>query len=176
MLRPLPGPPDRRRRIEVRSAAPRPIPDALRCGRLETPPPDWVIKGRFCERPEYPTGTLVDWNDCRTGNVLFRRDIIPDGEPPFREEFGTGGEDKDFFHRLATVGHTFTWCNEAPVSESVPASRLTRKFMLQRALLRGKNSLCIGGNRMASLVKSLIAVPSYALLLPIGLLRGQPGL
>jgi glycosyltransferase involved in cell wall biosynthesis len=140
---------------------------------FETPPPDWVVKGRFCERPEYPTGTPVDWNDCRTGNVLFRREVIPDGEAPFREEFGTGGEDKDFFRRLAEAGHTFIWCNEAPVSESVPASRLTRTYMLRRALLRGRNSLRIGGNRLASIAKSAIAVPSYALLLPLALLRGQ---
>lgn len=140
---------------------------------FETPPPEWVIKGRFCERPEYPTGTPVTWDNCRTGNVLFRREAIPNGEPPFRAEFGTGGEDKDFFQRLAAEGHTFIWCNEAPVFESVPASRLTRKYMLQRALLRGKNSLRIGGNRTASLLKSLIAIPSYALLLPFTLFRGQ---
>ena len=85
----------------------------------------------------------------------------------------TGGEDKDFFRRLAEAGHTFTWCDEAPVFESVPASRLTRKYMLQRALLRGRNSLRLGGNRLASLAKSAIAIPSYALLMPLALLRGQ---
>lgn len=140
---------------------------------FETPPPDWVITGHFCERPEYPTGTPLNWNACRTGNVLFRRNIIPEGNPPFREEFGTGGEDKDFFMRLASDGHTFVWCNEAPVLESVPASRLTRKYMLQRALLRGRNSLRIGGNQAVSLMKSTIAIPCYGLFLPFAFLRGQ---
>ncbi|MES2467154.1 MAG: glycosyltransferase family 2 protein [Verrucomicrobiota bacterium] len=139
---------------------------------FETPPPAWVIQGRFCERPECPTGTALDWQNCRTGNVLFRRNIIAAGEPPFREEFGTGGEDKDFFMRLAKAGHTFVWCNEAVVSESVPASRLTRKYMLQRALLRGKNSLRITHHRAASLAKSVVAVPAYSLLLPLALVQG----
>jgi succinoglycan biosynthesis protein ExoM len=139
---------------------------------FETSPPEWVIKGRFCERPECPTGTPVSWDQCRTGNVLFRRSALPAGEPPFREEFGTGGEDKDFFRRLAAAGHTFVWCNEAAVSESVPASRLTRKYMLQRALLRGKNSLRLKDNLPVSLGKSLVAVPVYSLLLPISLLQG----
>jgi hypothetical protein len=66
------------------------------------------------------------WDQCRTGNVLFRHGVLPAGEPPFREEYGTGVEDKDFFRRLAAAGHSFVWCNEAVVSESVPASRLTR--------------------------------------------------
>ncbi len=139
---------------------------------FETPPPEWVVKGRFCERPECPTGTFIDWQNCRTGNVLFGRSILPEGEPPFREEFGTGGEDKDFFMRLAARNHAFVWCNEAVVSESVPASRLTRKYMLQRALLRGRNSLRLRDNRLASLAKSTLAVPSYSLLLPIALIQG----
>ena len=139
---------------------------------FETPPPAWVIQGRFCERPECPTGTTLHWQNCRTGNVLFRRNILAAGEPPFREEFGTGGEDKDFFMRLAKTGHTFVWCNEAVVSESVPASRLTRKYMLQRALLRGKNSLRLTHNRPASLAKSVVAVPAYSLLLPLALVQG----
>ena len=141
---------------------------------FETPPPDWVVKGRFCERPKYPTGTSVAWDDCRTGNVLFRREIIPDDKPPFREEFGTGGEDKDFFRRLAEDGYTFAWCNEAPVSESVPASRLTRKYMLQRALLRGQNSLKISKGRLLALLKTSIALPLYLVIAPIVLLSGQP--
>jgi succinoglycan biosynthesis protein ExoM len=139
---------------------------------FETPPPAWVIQGRFCERPECPTGTVLDWQNCRTGNVLFRRSVLAAGEPPFREEFGTGGEDKDFFMRLAKAGHTFVWCNEAVVSESVPASRLTRKYMLQRALLRGKNSFRLRHKHFSSVIKSMVAVPVYCLVLPVALLRG----
>jgi hypothetical protein len=140
---------------------------------FDNPPPAWIVRGRFCERPEHPTGTVMDWNDCRTGNLLFRRSIIPAGEAPFREEFGTGGEDKDFFMRMTQRGHVFVWCNEGVAFETVPPNRQTRRYMLGRALLRGRNSLKLTRGRVVLLLKSFIAVPLYALALPITLIFGQ---
>src|SRR5262245_8690444 len=67
---------------------------------FEELPPRWLIKGGFFERLEYPTGRIMDWEESRTGNLLFRRSIL-DGVPvAFKPEFGTGGEDKDFFMRM----------------------------------------------------------------------------
>ena len=62
-------------------------------------PPAWLIKGRFCERPEHPTGTVMATGTrCRTGNVLFRRSILAGTSANlFGREFGSGGEDVDFF-------------------------------------------------------------------------------
>lgn len=74
-------------------------------------PPRWVESGRFFERPEHPTGFVMDWEECRTGNVLFRRSIIKDLAEPFDPKFGTGGEDKDFFMRMSRDGCVFVWCN-----------------------------------------------------------------
>lgn len=140
---------------------------------FDQPPPAWIVRGRFCERPEHPTGFLMDWNECRTGNLLFRRAIIPADELPFREQFGTGGEDKDFFMRMTERGSVFRWCNEAVAYETVPPSRQTRGYMLHRALLRGRNSLKFSRGRAVLIVKSLLAVPLYALVLPVTLLLGQ---
>src|SRR3990172_4531240 len=39
--------------------------------KFEVEPPDWVLKGRFCERPKHDTGTKTHWKSCRTGNVLL---------------------------------------------------------------------------------------------------------
>ena len=103
-------------------------------------PPSWLVKGRFYERPTHATGFTMPWHECRTGNVLFRRSILPAGEAPFRPEFGTGGEDQDFFRRMIQTGHRFIWCDEAVAYEEVPASRWSRRFLLRRALLRGRNS------------------------------------
>jgi glycosyltransferase involved in cell wall biosynthesis len=140
---------------------------------FDAPPPSWLLKGRFCERPEHPTGTKLAWTQCRTGNVLFRRSILPADAPPFRSQFGTGGEDVDFFQRMTSAGATFVWCNEAVAYETVPPSRWTRKYALQRALLRGKNSLKISEGRLVLLAKSIIAVPIYAIILPFSLLAGH---
>jgi succinoglycan biosynthesis protein ExoM len=140
---------------------------------FESPPPDWIVRGRFCERPEYPTGRTMGWDECRTGNVLFRREILKSLEQPFKAEFGTGGEDKDFFMRLTQRGHVFIWCNEAVAYETVPASRCTRAYLLRRALLRGRNILKHPVGRLGLLARSIVAVPIYSLALPALLFAGQ---
>jgi succinoglycan biosynthesis protein ExoM len=140
---------------------------------FDVSPPRWIIDGGFCERPEHPTGTVMEWSKCRTGNVLLRRAMLHDLPAPFRAEFGTGGEDVDFFHRMTLRGHVFVWCNEAVAYEVVPPTRWTRRYMLARALLRGRNNLKLGNTRAKALVKSIIAVPAYSLVLPGALLFGQ---
>jgi succinoglycan biosynthesis protein ExoM len=136
-------------------------------------PPRWLVKGRFYERPTHCTGFSVSWQECRTGNVLFRRSILPVGEPPFRREFGTGGEDQDFFRRMIQNGHRFMWCDEAVAYEVVPSSRWGRRFLLSRALLRGRNTFRHPRHRIRNLLKSVVAVIVYALALPVLLLAGH---
>ena len=92
-------------------------------------PPQWLIKGGFYQRPTHATGFVMPWQECRTGNVLFRRNILDPSEPPFRQEFGGGGEDQDFFRRMIERGHRFLWCDEAVVYEVVPPSRWSRRLM-----------------------------------------------
>jgi len=43
---------------------------------FEHKPPQWIIKGKFFERPEYGTGYRMNWPETRTGNLLFRREIL----------------------------------------------------------------------------------------------------
>lgn len=140
---------------------------------FEESPPSWVVKGRFCERPEHPTGRVMDWEESRTGNLLFRRDIIAGIAEPFDPQFGTGGEDMDFFRRSGEAGHVFVWCNDAAAYESVPCARLTRTYMLRRALLRGKNILKHSSSRARFILTSLAAVPLYLVVLPLCLFAGQ---
>lgn len=139
----------------------------------DCPPPDWVKKGGFFERPYYATGHQLNWSETRTGNLLFNRQILDPGEVPFRAEFGTAGEDVDFFRRMMVKGCTFIWCNEAVVYEAIPALRCTRAYLLKRALLRGSNFSKQKTNRIRNAVKSLIALPCYAVALPFLALFGQ---
>src|ERR1700737_2938652 len=140
---------------------------------FESEPPRWVKDGKFFERPTYATGYNLSWSETRTGNVLFCREILDDFEVPFRPQFDTAGEDLDFFRRLMDKGHKFTWCDEGFVYEVVPADRCTRNFLLKRALLRGSNFSKHPADRLKNGAKSLIAVPCYALSLPIFALFGQ---
>lgn len=133
---------------------------------FDEPPPRWLVEGRFCDRPEHPTGHLLAWGECRTGNVLMRRDILPLDAPPFDTTFGQGGEDSDFFKRTIERGHAFRWCNEAPVYESVPPERWRRSYMLKRALLRGSLTMDLPGSHLRDMVRALLAVPAYVLAIP----------
>lgn len=136
-------------------------------------PPAWVIRGRFCERPEHETGFVMPWHGCRTGNVLFRREILDGVDPVFLPEFGTAGSDVNFFWRMMQNGHRFIWCNEAVVHEVVPPSRWRRRFMLSRALLRGGNFLQHPEGRVRAVACSIVAVPAYTIMLPFLFFAGH---
>jgi succinoglycan biosynthesis protein ExoM len=140
---------------------------------FESEPPEWVKKGKFFDRPIHETGYKVNWDQARTGNVLFKRSILRGVDPAFRTEFDTAGEDVDFFRRMMSKGDTFIWCNEAVVHEVVSASRCTRSYLLRRALLRGSNFHKHPTHRLQNAIRSLLAVPCYTLALPFLALFGQ---
>lgn len=136
-------------------------------------PPSWVKKGNFFERPSHPAGYQLSWAECRTGNVLFARKMLDGLAEPFRPQFATAGEDMDFFRRMIDKGCIFRWCPEAAVLELVPPARMTRGFLLRRALLRGSNFPKHPAGRARSIAKSLVAVPAYLLALPVLAVLGQ---
>ena len=139
---------------------------------FEDKPPAWVLKGKFFDRPTHKTGHIIPWSEGRTGNLLIKRDILQGIVEPFKPEYGSGGEDRDFFRRMIDAGHSFVWCDEAPAHELVPPVRWRRSFMLRRALLRGKMALnhC---RSFGEIGKSIAAVAGYSLLLPVMLLFGH---
>jgi succinoglycan biosynthesis protein ExoM len=139
---------------------------------FEVVPPSWVKKSGLYDRREFETGFVLPWRESRTGNVLFRKGIIPETEPPFDSLFPNGGEDQDFFRRMMAEGHRFVWCNEAVVLETVPPIRWNKKVMMQRALLRGQNTYKHAKGASRGLVKSLVAIPVYVVALPFCALGG----
>jgi succinoglycan biosynthesis protein ExoM len=136
-------------------------------------PPEWVLKGRFFDRPAHMTGEVLDWKNTRTGNALLRRRLFPAGRAWFDPSFGSGGEDRDLFRRLIADGSVFVWCNEASVYETIPPSRWKRTVLVKRALLRGKMALNASDARLRSTLKSSVAVVAYGLALPFLVLAGQ---
>lgn len=140
---------------------------------FEEPPPRWVIDGRFWDRPDHQTGRVMDWQECRTGNVLLRRRILDDLQQVFNPIFGTGAEDIDFFRRMTGLGHVFRWCNEGAVYETISKERCTRIYMLKRAMLRGRNNIKMPIGRAGRVARSVVAVPFYLMMLPFTPLLGQ---
>lgn len=140
--------------------------------RFDVDPPAWVIKGRFFERPSHETGTVLTWQNTRTGNVLIRRKVFDEKGSRFDRKFLTG-EDRDFFRRMIGEGYVFIWCDEAPVYENIPPLRWEKSFMLKRALFRGKIAVNHPGSGVADLLKSILAVALYTAFLPASILLGQ---
>ena len=69
------------------------------------------------------------------GNILLTRACLENlGAPWFDPAFAlSGGEDRDFFERLAHAGKRFAWADEAIAHTVVPASRTSLKWAMRRA-------------------------------------------
>ncbi|MGB8366310.1 MAG: glycosyltransferase family 2 protein [Rhizomicrobium sp.] len=78
-----------------------------------------------------------------TGNVMIARSCFEALEKPcFDPGFAlTGGEDKDFFTRLRSLGKRFAWADEAVCHAFVPASRANFKWALLRAYRVGNSDM-----------------------------------
>lgn len=141
---------------------------------FEGPPPAWLAKSGLLDRREFATGQrLGDARFTRTGNVLLRMSLFADAADRFDPSFGrTGGSDAVFFKRMMAKGRTFVWCNEAVVYETVPPERQVRSYYVRRAFTRGMTEAQDNPVLSLSTLRSLAAVPFYALLLPFARLAG----
>jgi succinoglycan biosynthesis protein ExoM len=135
-------------------------------------PPAWLQRSSLYERKVNPTGMRVACRESRTGNVLFDRKIIAGDAAPFRPEF-KAGSDEDFFRRQTEAGRIFIWSADAVVFETVPSARWKRMYCVRKALLQGASAAHQQGRNTTSILKSLIAIPLYALALPFALVLGQ---
>jgi len=146
---------------------------------FDSPPPRWLLKGRFCERPTYRTGTLLEWNQTRTGNVLLKKSVFDRHNIRFDPKCRTSGSDRLFFKQAIGLGHRFIAVEEAPVHEIVPPARFKKGYYLRRALVHGFNAYRNNADelrfwgRAAILSKSFIAMGVYGLGLPVCACRGS---
>ncbi len=142
---------------------------------FDSPPPDWLVKSGLLERREFATGEeLDDARFTRTGNVLLKRTLFANKEDRFDPIYGkTGGGDAVFFKRMMEKGHVFIWCNEAVVYETVPPERQKKSYYIKRAFTRGMTEARETPFLSLSTLRSVIAVPIYALVLPFARLAGQ---
>ncbi|TFD62013.1 glycosyltransferase [Cryobacterium sp. Hh7] len=104
--------------------------------RYDTEPEPWIRAGGFFERRRFATGTPVSL--AATNNLLLDLVQVRRLGLQFDERFGiSGGSDSLFTRQLHRLGGQMIWCDEAIVIDVVPASRLTREWVLQRAFRMG---------------------------------------
>ncbi len=77
------------------------------------------------------------------GNLLIRRAVLDAMPAPwFDPQFAlSGGEDRDFFVRLARAGKRFAWSDEARAHGDVPDSRASLGWLLKRAYSVGNSDM-----------------------------------
>ena len=147
---------------------------------FEQKPPAWLVKSGFCERPVHRTGTLLHWDQTRTGNVLLKKDVFDKHHLCFDLKFKTGGSDREFFKQAMRAGCRFIAVEEAPVYEIVPPERWRKSYYLKRALVNGfnahKNSLSEmrGFSWVTVPMKSACALLVYVLALPFVFVSRKP--
>ncbi|MFC2168343.1 glycosyltransferase family 2 protein [Acidobacteriota bacterium] len=146
---------------------------------FEQNPPAWLLKGRFCERPVFRTGTLLKWSQTRTGNVLLKKAVFDEHQIQFDLKWKTSGSDRAFFKQAMQAGYRFIAVEEAPVYENVSRSRWTKNYYLKRALVHGYNAHrnSVDGasafSRIAVAIKSAATLCAYTILLPFCAIRGS---
>jgi len=106
--------------------------------QFSCPPPDWVVKGGFFDRPRPASGSRL--SEARTGNVLISSASLKNTGIRFDPQFNlSGGEDADFFRRLNAAGMKIVAADSAIVYETVPVSRISACWVSLRALRIGNS-------------------------------------
>ncbi len=124
-------------------------------------PGPWLTAGRFFDRHRWATGTRLEV--AATNNLLLDLHQVRRLGLRFDERFGlTGGSDTLFTRQLVQRGGVLVWCDEALVVDRVPAERLTRRWVLQRAYRSGNSwaltTLVLAGTHRGALGHRLALV------------------
>lgn len=141
-------------------------------------PPAWLVKSKFCERPVHRTGTLLNWDQTRTGNVLLKKSVFDESGLCFDLNCKTSGSDKEFFREAMDMGYRFIAVEEAPVYEVVPPERQTKRYYLARAIVQASNERKFRASQLRALsavaapLKALAAMLVYSVVLPFSAFRG----
>lgn len=104
--------------------------------RFLSPPPRWLVRGRFLELGPYQDGASLHYG--YTGNSLIDAAVVRRLGLRFDPRFDrTGGEDQRFFGRAIAAGHRVVTAEKALVHEWIPANRTTLLYLLRRRFRMG---------------------------------------
>lgn len=143
------------------------------------PPEPWIAEGKFFDRRRLTTGTAL--TVAATNNLFLDLRQVRGLDLAFDERFGlSGGSDTLFTRKLAASGGRMLWCDEAFVVDRVPESRLSRSWVLRRALRSGNSavrvSLELSGHPLQRLATRFRSLASGALRMAGGTARFGAGL
>lgn len=148
---------------------------------FEQTPPSWVVDGRFFEGRRHEHNQPMHY--ATTSSVLIRRSVLDQVDGPFDPVFGmSGGEDTHLFAQLRELGCRLVWSDRAVVHETIPPSRTTTEWLLQREFRRGQTlGLSLKHRQAGALLlarrgaKGLVEIGAGAAMTVAGLPRGRAG-
>ncbi len=146
---------------------------------FQNQPPAWLVKSGFCEKSVPRTGTLFDWDQTRTSNVLLKKDVFDKHHLCFDLKCKTSGSDKEFFREAIQLGYRFVAVEEAPVYEIVTLERQTKSYYLRRSRVQASNErryrapMLRGLSRVLAPMKAVAALLVYTIMLPFCALVGS---
>jgi glycosyltransferase involved in cell wall biosynthesis len=146
--------------------------------RLEETVTAWMDPEGFYGRRRHPSGTRIGAGEAATSNAFLRRSLFAEmrfdpvfGDPP------TFGEDRELFGRMLEAGARFCWCDEAVVTEFVPAARHRLGWLARRWFHGGFVTTQIERRGRArwsrALARALLGFGLFGLLLPVAALGGR---
>lgn len=103
----------------------------------------WVAAGRFHTRRNLASGAPI--TVAAGGNLLLDARQVRDLGQRFDDRVGlAGGEDTLFSRELHARGGAMVWCAESVAIDRVPADRMTRRWVLARAMSHGDAWVRVG--------------------------------
>jgi len=128
--------------------------------RYVEPPPRWIEEGGFHQTQRHPTGALR--HVAYTHNALVRAVVFHGMNGYFDETIARGGgSDGEFFARVFAAGFQIIWADNAIVYESIPASRSSVRWIIQRGFRVGTSSAWVELKHRSSTVLRLLAHGAY---------------
>ncbi len=106
------------------------------------PPPPWLAGSHFHEVGPFADGASIGHG--ATGNVLISRQALATSGARFHASYNrSGGEDVDFFQQMLAAGCRIVAATGAIAHETIPAERMTLRWVLQRQFRTGHSLGCI---------------------------------
>ncbi|WP_375499402.1 glycosyltransferase family 2 protein [uncultured Jatrophihabitans sp.] len=106
---------------------------------FDAPVNEWITAGEFfTRRHRQGLAAGTELAVAASNNLLLDRRALDRFGIRFDADFGlSGGSDTLFSRELVSRGGRIVWCPDACVVEHVPAARLSRRWLLTRALSYG---------------------------------------
>ena len=111
---------------------------------MDRPVATWVARHPLLQAKRRGQSGPVPLVDSTANILISARALSAMGSRPFDDRLAlTGGEDKQLFTRMQRAGFRFAWSEEAVVTELIPATKVTARWLLMRGYRLGMTDMMV---------------------------------